>query len=340
MLFLANCTNPDLLRVIYFGKLALQVILIAMPIILIVMIIIDVAKGMMDGDQKNKNINMAIKRILMAVMLFLVPTIVNLCMHLLTVAGVEWTSCYDYANPTQIQEFTTIKENQKAASKALEEAKKAESLENSKSQNTSGVKYNPTNNNDGDSSSSTSNEKSSSKEFTIYVGDSRTVGMCNAKGITTSDTEDCTIAVVGKGYTWFAQTAIPSLKELLKSHPNSNVMIDLGTNDLYDPAKVDAKKIANDYAYKYNTLSKEYPKVKFIIVSINPVDNAAAKASEYKITNELVVEFNNALKSKLSTSVKYCDTYNQIKSSFTPSGGIHFTDNTYKQIYVYEQKCL
>lgn len=73
------CENIGVLQTILFIKQLLKIVFILIPIGLIVMISVDFAKNVMASreDDMKKNLNLAIKRVMMAVALFLIPTLAN-----------------------------------------------------------------------------------------------------------------------------------------------------------------------------------------------------------------------------------------------------------------------
>ena len=86
----------------------LNIVFIAVPIILIVMIIIDLLKAVFGKDEKeqNSNFNLSVKRVLNAIILFFVPTIVSVVMELLTdVGGQDYTACYENATAVTIEKL-------------------------------------------------------------------------------------------------------------------------------------------------------------------------------------------------------------------------------------------
>lgn len=104
-----TCTNPDILRVIYFGKLIVDIVKIVIPIGLIIMGMIDFSKSVVtndDGTQK-KNMKLFMKRIIFAVLVFAVPWIVEfLIINLGNLAdGVNFTDCLENANSEKIEEL-------------------------------------------------------------------------------------------------------------------------------------------------------------------------------------------------------------------------------------------
>lgn len=164
--------------------------------------------------------------------------------------------------------------------------------------------------------------------YTIYVGDSRMVGVC--KNVT-SDSEKC-IAEVNTKYSWLEQTALPKIKEELKSHSNANVVIYMGTNDI---------TAYNSYATLYKKIATDYSSAKVVAVSVTPVEETKAISSGSTLKNKQVTTFNDNLKKALSGSnVKYCDVKNQLRNNVGTEDGIHHTASVYKMIYNEMKNCL
>ena len=88
-ILLDACQHPGILRVLYFGKLLIDLVFTLLPIGLIVMILIDFSKVVISGDEKEvKNSKIVVKRIVYAMIVFCVPWIVSLFMNLLSGAGI------------------------------------------------------------------------------------------------------------------------------------------------------------------------------------------------------------------------------------------------------------
>lgn len=191
---------------------------------------------------------------------------------------------------------------------------------------------NSSNNNNNQNSNSSSSNSSSNKNNIIYVGDSRMVGLCLSVNL--SSKEDCSIAKGSMGYNWFSNTALPQIKSKLNSNKNSTVVIYMGTNDLLNNGAFES------YAKDYNQLAKDYNDSSIMIVSVTEIDDNKAVENGYQVKNSQVVNFNNSLKKSLSSDVKYCDVYSKINNNFNTSDGIHYTSDTYKNIYQQIQNCL
>lgn len=98
-----DCGGADILRIIKFVFILLDLVFFIVPIGLIVMIMIDFSKNVIAGkeDEMKKNLNVAIKRIIYCIVLFLVPTIVNFAVGLVSNTGdnivAKASYCVDYA---------------------------------------------------------------------------------------------------------------------------------------------------------------------------------------------------------------------------------------------------
>lgn len=127
MLFLdlSNCGPSAVLRILYFLKLIFDILFIAIPIGLIILLTIDFAKMVVWSDEgkRKKAFNLAMKRIMYAVFIFFVPTIISVFCGILSEVGAKYTDCYTDLNIDAINrlayEEKAIKEAEKAAKLAL-----------------------------------------------------------------------------------------------------------------------------------------------------------------------------------------------------------------------------
>ncbi len=92
----------DLAQIIRILKWVFNGICIIVPVIIIVLIIIDVTKvataGNVDDKLKKETGQKAITRLIYAVVIFLVPTIVGLIFQLLPIDNANVMSCWDQVN--------------------------------------------------------------------------------------------------------------------------------------------------------------------------------------------------------------------------------------------------
>lgn len=156
----------------------------------------------------------------------------------------------------------------------------------------------------------------------ILVGDSRFVQMQNSVGA-----NSCTwIAESGKGYNWFSENAIPRIDSCVGK--GSKILINLGVNDTRNLQKyislVNAK--ANEWAGKGATVYYS---------SVNPV-------WENPYVNEEQVEyFNSQMKDSLNGNVHWIDSHSYLTSiGYKLVDGLHYSEETYQNLYAYYMNCL
>lgn len=103
------CANPGILRVIYFCLIIIDIIKVIIPIALIIFGLIDFSKSVVISDEKvqKKTVNLFVKRIISAVLVFAVPWIVEVVMVSLgnLTEKVNFTDCIENANSEKIKEL-------------------------------------------------------------------------------------------------------------------------------------------------------------------------------------------------------------------------------------------
>ena len=103
----AYCTNPNILKIIMLVRTVLRIIIYIIPVILIVLIIIDFSKAVIGGEKElNKALSISIKRMISAVVIFFIPTIVNLVFSLIS-SNNSILNCYTNATSEKIDYYTT-----------------------------------------------------------------------------------------------------------------------------------------------------------------------------------------------------------------------------------------
>ena len=114
------CTNPDILRVIWFFMIILDIVKIIIPIALIVLGIVDFSKAVITSDEKaqQKSVKLFGKRILYAILVFIIPWLVEVFMitlgNLIGEEGkVNFTDCIENATGEKIKQLEQTKENEK-----------------------------------------------------------------------------------------------------------------------------------------------------------------------------------------------------------------------------------
>ncbi len=293
-------------------NIIMPIIQIALPIILIILSIIDLAKASTAGKEDDVKAaqKLLIKRIIYGLVIFFVVAIVKIVMGLIgqndETNEKNWLNCYNhvdecdysYTNPGNSGDDYGNDEQQPESPEEKPDSKSEK--DNSSAAPTTGV---------------------------IYIGDSRTNGMCGTCGLCNGPY----IAEQNMGAEWLNNTAIPQLETRLSSNSNINVVIMLGVNDLY---------AVSTYISTYNTLAQKHTSTKFIIVSVTQVDKSKYHGSA---TNNAIADFNTKLKSGLSGSnIKYCDVHSAISSTITPNtaDGLHYTCTGYGLVYNAIKNCL
>ena len=163
-------------------------------------------------------------------------------------------------------------------------------------------------------------EPEEKESLTIFVGDSRTVGMEQC-----IDDNSIYIAKVGEGYEWYDTYAKDVLEEVLEanSEKDLSVIFNLGVNDLDN---------ADKYVSAINELAEKYPAVELSYMSVNPVTKTT-------VSNEQIQAFNSTIEKMLADNIDYIDTYSYlIAEGFNTVDGLHYTADTYKNIYEYAMK--
>lgn len=99
-----GCGPSAFLKILVLVKDLLELLKFLVPMLLIVMLSLDFFKAVIAGreDDMKKNLNIAIKRLLFAAFIFLVPEVVNISMSLLGDAGVNFAVCYDELDRNEI----------------------------------------------------------------------------------------------------------------------------------------------------------------------------------------------------------------------------------------------
>ena len=114
------CDQADVLKVIYFINKIIDIVTFLVPMFLIVMTIIDFSKNVIgnEGDMP-KRLSLAIKKIVMAAFIFLIPVVVTLLLNIVG-ENTTFTACLNNANLNYIASM----EAQEKAMKVEEELKR------------------------------------------------------------------------------------------------------------------------------------------------------------------------------------------------------------------------
>lgn len=141
-----------------------------------------------------------------------------------------------------------------------------------------------------------------------WVGDSRTVGLSYFYDISYT-------AKVGCGINYFIQNSA-----YVYDLRGYNIVFNLGVNDLGN---------IWDYIYLYNNMPEDFISGNNIIVmSVNPCNGG------YSYLNSQIADFNTTMQDNLREDITFLDSYNYLQNiGFTTTDGLHYTSNTYIDIY-------
>lgn len=151
---------------------------------------------------------------------------------------------------------------------------------------------------------------------TIFVGDSRTVGMEKA---VQEDEGIFYVAKVGEGYKWLTKNAEEQVNNIIEGndYDSWNIITNLGVNDLGNLQK---------YMEEYEQLEQgDWKEYNIYYVSINPVDEDLCST----VRNKDVRKFNE----KLSEKDNYVNTYDFVCEHMSTVDGLHYKASLYQSIY-------
>ena len=329
----------------------ITVIYVAIPIVLVIMGSIDLFKGITAGkdDEIKKSQQIFIKRLILAGIIFFVVVIVKFLISVIASTNktniIECIDCFISGDCEKYNE-PNKKVNSSNKTNKTENKNSISSKPNSNSSSTSTNKNNTnsssssTNKNNTNSSSSSSSSKESTSTSSnkissnLFVGDSRTVGMCGTYKLCEKSSY---IAEVGKGYDWFANTAISQINNKIKSK-NYNIIILMGVNGVSKTGKSEAQKYYNKIS---SLVSNTWKKQNVIFVSINPVVDGMSYAYTSGV-NEFNSEIKKLIKNAKKSNLSYCETNSKLKMSEIDSGdGLHYNKTGYQKIYnIIKKDCL
>lgn len=114
ILGLEKCGPSAFLKVILFVKQLLDIVKFLIPMGLIVITSIDFGKSVISSkeDEMKKNFNIAIKRLLFGVAIFIIPSIVNTSMGLLGESGVGVGSCFANVSNKSLASINKMEEKE------------------------------------------------------------------------------------------------------------------------------------------------------------------------------------------------------------------------------------
>ncbi|MDO5336634.1 MAG: hypothetical protein Q4E89_04105 [Eubacteriales bacterium] len=154
----------------------------------------------------------------------------------------------------------------------------------------------------------------------IFIGDSRTVGMCDAVQESTDVTTiwSCKIAM---GYDWMVSTGVPQIEQYVGE--DTAVIFLMGVND---PGNIQSYiSYVNDKADEWDALGADT-----YYAAVGPV----SKETRY-VSGQDIADFNMSLQEGL-LDVTYLDVYGYlVENGYSTTDGLHYTASTYQDIYQY-----
>ena len=168
---------------------------------------------------------------------------------------------------------------------------------------------------------------------TVFIGDSRTVGIydtlhgtstANKTNVNVTDADGTTWSCkVSMGLKWMKSTGVPQVED--KIHEDTDVVILMGVNDAADA------NMAYSYAEYLNLKSAEWADrgAEVHYVSVMPLRND----TKYE-TNAGIVIWNELIKNGLSDNVDYIDM-SESGIAYDFRDAWHFKSNTSREIYSY-----
>ena len=374
MYILSLCDVEEVQQILGIVKMIVDFIKIIVPIILMVSamitLMLDIKAGNEDALDKSKKL--LINKAIDAVLIFFVPTLVDLVLNL-AAGETEYKKCFNVSsaaptNETSINNASTYltsaessldrKDYNKAydsINKLEDETLKNEYLsrlekldelikENEKTSKTTHTTRRITTNNGGYENNSgnitittrrnTTTNRTTTKASNKQVAGSYYLGDSRTVGMSsTLDSNEKSIAKVGGNYTDFITHSSSLKNELYNKTDNYNIVLNYGVNDLYN-----SSKYCTGYKDLASSLGSNY---KIYVVSVNPVDDSKG----WNATNKDINSFNSSIKSCISgvSNMKYCDVSSKATTSAWKnylSDGLHYTNDGYKFIHSKIKECM
>lgn len=142
MYLLSFCESSGVLRVFYILKICLSLVTTILPIIVIVMFMVDAFKVVTDGksDSLKEVFNKNVKRLISALVVFMIPSIMNFIFTSLVTMDVNFASCWtnaslDGINNAELNEEQLLKEeNEERQEQLLEAGEKREEINSARNE--------------------------------------------------------------------------------------------------------------------------------------------------------------------------------------------------------------
>ncbi len=366
-LLLSFCDKSYIVQVMLIVKTVFKLLCYLAPIIVIIVSIIHIFKVVLNGksDDLKDALKVTVKRIIAGLVIAFLPAMINYVFTSLIKGNeVDFIACFESASKEKVEKLKAKEQAEEEAEKKAQEKEDEKLLKEAyeKEQKQKGAKKESfeewkkkkeeeerrrqqQQQYSGGGSPGSIPASVSPGTVNIIIGDSRTVGMCAS---ITGDWTHCQYSNGGKNnetdfyiaqgsmsYSWFNSTAVPAVNSILASNPGTkyNIYSLMGVNVLLGDI--------DKYIPKYNELAAgAWKDHKIILVSVTPVNESVEAQHGYGTKNANIETFNAKLKNGVRASnVAYCDVYSQMGSNFGTGDGLHYTGDTYKQIYNMMKQC-
>lgn len=108
------CSNSTVLGIIYIIKTIVNLIKFIIPMLLILMVMLDFGKGVISGENEpSKIIKNSANKFLAAILIFLLPTIVDFSVNIIGENSGDHNLCWNKAEPQLIKEYQKFEEEER-----------------------------------------------------------------------------------------------------------------------------------------------------------------------------------------------------------------------------------
>lgn len=363
----AICSDYALASVLGIIKRIITILQIVVPIFLIIGGSITFSKALINPDDGTKAKKNFLNAIASAVIVFLMPFLINNIMAIISAYGdvgitdsngnntaFNISSCWSNANVTDISsssisnynENTSISDEANGNTRTNSNTNTNNRNNNNSSNNSNSQNNNRNNSNNSNKNNNSNNSNSSNKNNKNNNTNSNSNNKNNNSKTDTSTNNYSSFVLVGdsrfvgqksSGFKNSKTTYIASVgKGLTYMKSNEEAMKKKDSKNTAYVINMGVNDLynANSYVEYINKLAKNY-KGDIYYLSVNPVEESKAANNGYSIKNSDIEKFNSTLKSGLK-NVTYLDSYNYLKNNgFSTTDGIHYDKNTYQKIYNY-----
>ncbi len=371
-MFMFKCDDINFLRNIMYMKSIINIIFIVVPIILIVMLVVDAVKAVVASDDGLRKMwKSFVKRIVAAILVFFVPTMVSLVFSTIENVTNNSIACYNDATDENIQKIASRKateyfETIDKSNVTLTQIAKLKKYINNMTDKTEQEEYKKKlaelekiyEDRQAEIAKKEEEERreirrrqeerkgsgggGSPKDKTIIVGDSEIVAMCENYKLCENNQY---FAKIGEGYYWFVHTAISHVNSIVQSG-EYNIVIVLGSNGV-GISSSEGTSESEKYFNKVKSLAEgEWKKHNIVYVSVNPCNDSVAASMGYYIKQVAIDAFNKNMKTKISSAnlsnLSFCDTATGLNIHEIDAGdGLHYNKKGASQVYnTIKNKCL